>query len=378
MRDKKLGFGLMRLPLLNPDDPGSIDMELFKKMVDVFISRGFTYFDTAYMYCDFKSEEAFKEAVVKRYPRDAYTITTKLPYLWINSEEDREVIFNEQLKKTGVDFFDYYWLHNVNAESIKVYDKYRCFDFLKEKKDMGLAKHIGFSYHDGPELLDRILTEHPEIEFVQIQLNWFDWNSEWVQSRRNYEVITKHGKPVVVMEPVKGGVLADVPEEIKVQMKEIDSSASVPSWAIRFAASRDNVKIVLSGMSNMEQMMDNTSYMAKFTPLNEEEDSMMLRAAKIMNGETSIQCTGCSYCTVKCPKNIAIPKYFALYNTEKSGLPCYNNQPRSQAINYYFHYIEQYGKASDCIKCGQCEKACPQHLPIRKNLELVAKLFESK
>ncbi len=374
MSKKKLGFGLMRLPQLDPEDWGSIDIEQMKQMVDSFLEQGFTYFDTAWMYCGGKSEEAVKEALVSRHPRDSFTLTTKLPAYMLKKEEDREWLFQEQLRRTGAGFFDYYWLHDVNSHSLQTFDCLNCWDFIREKKEQGLVRHIGFSYHDGPELLDRILTEHPEIEYVQLQLNYLDWESLGVQSRKCYEVATKHGKPVIVMEPVKGGTLAKVPEELEQMFKAREPDMSVPSWAIRFAASLDNVMVVLSGMSNMEQLLDNTGYMRDFRPLNEEEQKLMLLAAEIINRNITIPCTGCAYCTVNCPKNIAIPKYFSLYNLDMQEIKEKVWTPQG---SYYNNLTLDYGKASDCIRCGQCEAMCPQHLPIRRLLEDVAAHFES-
>ena len=318
---KKLGFGLMRLPLTDPQNDASIDIEQLKEMVDTFLARGFTYFDTAWMYCGGKSEEAAYEALVSRHPRESFTLTTKLPAYMLKKEADREWLFSEQLRRTGAGYFDYYWLHDVNSHTVQTFDRLRCWDFIREKKEAGLVKHIGFSYHDGPELLDRLLTEHPEIEYVQIQLNYLDYDSLGVQSRACYEVATKHGKPVIVMEPVKGGTLAKVPAELERMFKEREPELSVPSWAIRFAATHENVMVVLSGMSNMEQLLDNTGYMQDFRPLSDEEMKLMFVAAQILNGTIAIPCTGCSYCTVNCPKGIAIPQYFSLYNAEKQEAP---------------------------------------------------------
>ncbi len=370
---KKLGFGLMRLPLLNPDDPGSIDMEQMKQMVDSFLEQGFTYFDTAWMYCSGKSEEAAKEALVSRHPRGSFTLTTKLPAYMLKKEEDREWLFCEQLRRTGAGYFDYYWLHDVNARTLQTFDALRCWDFIREKKEAGLVRHIGFSYHDGPELLDRLLTAHPEVEYVQLQLNYLDWDSLGVQSRACYEVATKHAKPVIVMEPVKGGTLARLPEQLESVLKAREPDLSIPSWAIRFAASQENVFMVLSGMSNMEQLLDNTSYMKDFRPLSAEERELMAYAARVINEDIAIPCTGCSYCTVNCPMNIAIPRYFSLYNAEKQES---REKHWTSQRNYYENLAMDFGKASDCIKCGQCESMCPQHLPIRRFLEDVAGTFE--
>ena len=370
---KKLGFGLMRLPLLNAEDAGSVDFTELEKMVDTFLERGFTYFDTAWMYCNGKSEEAAKRALVDRYPRDRFTLTTKLPAYMLKKEEDREWLFNEQLRRTGAGYFDYYWLHNVNSESLQTFEGLHCFDFILEKKKQGLVKHVGFSFHDEPKVLDEVLTRHPEMEYVQIQLNYLDWDSLGVQSHGCYDVAERHGKPVIVMEPVKGGTLAKVPSEVEEMFRAADPKMSVPSWAIRFAASHKNIFMVLSGMSNMEQLLDNTGYMQDFVPLTEEELGMMHRAAATINKTIAIPCTGCSYCTVNCPKNIAIPKYFSLYNIELQEDPGKGWTPQPE---YYEHLTRNFGKASDCLKCGRCEAVCPQHLPIRKHLEDVARLFE--
>ena len=372
MKENLLGFGLMRLPSLDPSDASKIDLELSKKLVDMFIGKGFTYFDTAWMYCNFGSEEAVKDILTSRYPRDKFTLTTKLHSGFINTLEDRDKIFNEQRRKTGVEYFYYYWIHDINVHSIEVYDRLDCFEWLKEKKASGLVKHIGFSFHDGPELLDKVLTEHPEFEYVQLQINYLDWESSAIQSRKCYEVAEKHNMPVIVMEPVKGGTLANVPDEVTKLFRAYDPEASVSSWAIRFAASRKNVVKVLSGLNTVEQMADNTSYMADFKPLTEEENNILKQAVEIINGNITVPCTGCEYCVSGCPQEIRIPKIFSLYNADKQEVESKGWTPQGE---YYDNLIKTTGKASDCVECRQCEEVCPQHLPITEYLKDVVKYW---
>ena len=369
---KKLGFGCMRLPLLNPADQASFDKEQLKRMVDTFIERGFTYFDTAWMYHNFQSEEVVKEVLVDRYPRDKYTITTKLPIMMLRSEENQRQTFERQLQKLGVSYLDYYLIHSLNEATYKNATKLHSFEYLQQLKAEGKIKHMGISFHDSAELLDRILTEHPEVELVQIQLNYVDWESDSIQSRKCYEVICKHGKPVVVMEPIKGGTLANVPEEVEAMFKKAEPELSIPSWAIRFAASQPQVMMVLSGMSTIEQLKENVSFMAEPKKLTEEETAAVNKVREIFASMSMIPCTACHYCVLDndCPKKIQIPELFSCYNLKTT----FHNWNQ----DYYYNNIltRDHGKASDCLKCGKCEKICPQHLPIRKLLEQVAGEFE--
>ncbi len=358
---KKLGFGLMRLPTAGN---GEIDIEQMKVMVDEFLANGFTYFDTAWMYCNFRSENATKEALVDRHLRDSFTLADKLHAGYLKNRDDRDGIFNEQLRKTGAGYFDYYLLHDMRVAHEKIYRELDCFSWIQEKKAQGLAKEIGFSFHDNAEFLDRVLTEHPEMDFVQLQVNYLDWESDSVQSRKCYEVARKHSKPVVVMEPVKGGTLANLPAGASRLLRQAHPDLSEASWAIRFAAGLPGVRVVLSGMSSPEQMRDNLSYMKEFRPLDEEEQKLLQRVAEWLRSDIAVPCTGCSYCTTGCPASISIPDYFALYNRGDEA-----------KMEDYVALANKGGTPSDCIGCGACEAVCPQELPIRTELKTVAERF---
>lgn len=362
----KLGFGLMRLPKKGL----GIDVEQVKHMVDLFMEAGFTYFDTAFVYMG--SEAATKKALVERYPRESYTLATKInAFLSVGGEKAVKQQFYTSLERTGAGYFDYYLLHALMENNYKKYDKYHIWDFVKEQKEKGLIKHFGFSYHAGPELLDRLLTEHPEVDFVQLQINYADWENPSVASRGNYETARKHGKSIVVMEPVKGGSLANPPKAVKNLFKEYHPDMSYASWAIRFVASLDGIITVLSGMSNVEQMEDNLSYMKDFQPLNEEEQKIIQEAQRILGKSLTIPCTACHYCTEGCPKNIPIPEIFQAMN-KRLG-----NGQMGEAVSDYEKAVEGKGRANECIACRQCERACPQHLEITEYLGKCEGMFGS-
>ena len=372
---KKLGFGMMRLPLPDPKEQGTVDMEQVCKMVDTFLERGYTYFDTAYMYHAGQSEIAAQEALVKRHSRDSFTLATKMPLMRFKdggTKADQDAVFHEQLEKCGVEYFDYYLLHNINKTSYETAKRLDTFAYLQEQKAAGKIRHLGFSFHDKADFLDEVLTAHPEVEFVQIQLNYLDWEDERVQSRKCYETIVRHGKKVVVMEPVKGGKLAAVPEEAAALMKEAHPDWSPASWAIRFAAGLDQVMMVLSGMSSMEQLLDNTGYMQDPAPLTAEEVKLLERSAEIISALPAVACTACRYCVDGCPQKIDIPEYFALYNGDQEAL----RKGLTPSKAAYEKLAANGGRASDCVACRQCEGACPQHLPIVNWLSRVKSTYE--
>ncbi len=369
---KKLGFGSMRLPLLDGSDQTSFDKEQLCRMVDAFLEQGFIYFDTAYMYHNGASERVLKEVLTDRHRRESFLLADKLPTMFLKEEADMERIFQEQLEKTGAGYFDYYLLHCLNQENYATSQRLGAFDFVVQKKEQGLVRKIGFSYHDKAQLLDEILTAHPEVEFVQLQINYLDWENAGIQSRKCYEVARKHGKEILVMEPVKGGTLAKVPPAADKLLRSREPELSIPSWAIRFAASLEGVSMVLSGMSNLEQLMDNTAYMRDFKPLTAEETALCMQVTDIINEKIAVPCTACRYCVEGCPMQIAIPDYFELYNAELQEI----KKNFTVQGTYYDNLILQNGKASDCIGCGQCEQHCPQHIDIIDMLKKVAEAFE--
>ncbi len=368
--NKKLGFGLMRLPRL--EGKGDvIDVEQTKQMVDMFMDAGCTYFDTAWIYPG--SEEAMKKALVDRYPRDSYTVATKnAAWAGCKTREDAIAQFETSLERTGAGYFDYYLLHNLGQNRTGVFDDFDLWNFAFEMKKQGKIRHVGFSFHSTADELEAILTAHPEAEFVQLQINYADWENHDVQSRRVYEVARAHGKPVVIMEPVKGGLLADPPQGVKDLLQSADPNASYASWAIRFAASLDGVLAVLSGMSNVEQMRDNLSYMADFRPLDEKEQAVIAKAREALEAIPIVPCTGCDYCAKVCPMNIGISGTFTCLNLIK----LYGNVQRALQEEQFNVINPGKKRANECIKCGACEAACPQHIKIRDSLDEAAELMQ--
>ena len=362
---KNFGFGCMRLPM-NGDQ---VDIAETTRMVDEFLAQGFNYFDTAHGYIGGKSELALKECLTSRYPREAYSLTDKLTDSYFKTETDIRPFFESQLEACGVDYFDFYLMHAQNADNFKKFKACRAYETAFALKAEGRIRHVGLSFHDRAEVLDQILTEYPQIEVVQIQFNYLDYDDIAVQSRKCYEVCRKHGKPVLVMEPVKGGSLVNLPEEAKKVLDDLHGG-SPASYAIRFAAGFPGMMMVLSGMSDLEQMKDNLSYMRDFKPLNETELAAVNKVQEIFHKMNMIPCTVCRYCVEGCPKQISIPDLFAIMNIKQLH--------HDWNADYYYEEVHTAPgrRASDCLKCGKCEKICPQHLPIRKLLEEVAKEFD--
>jgi hypothetical protein len=363
----KLGFGMMRLPRI--EGTNNIDLQHTKQMVDAFIEAGGRYFDTAFIYEG--SEEATKAALCDRYPRESYYLADKLNAsdFAAKSEEEAKNEINISLERTGAGYLDFYLLHGIDEGNNDKFNSYGIWDYMKQLKSEGVIRHYGFSFHSTPEHLEQLLTDHPDVEFVQLQINYADWEDSLICSRRCYEIASRHGKPVIVMEPVKGGKLANPPQAVKDILQRANPDVSFASWAIRYVASLPNVMMVLSGMSNMEQMQDNVSFMQHFQPLNDEEYRVIDEASQALKQYADIPCTACHYCTPGCLMGIHIPEIFAVMNVYKM----YGNL--TEARNEY-RWRPGGNLASTCIQCGQCEGACPQHLPIIRLLEEVVETLE--
>ncbi|MCI8453207.1 MAG: 4Fe-4S dicluster domain-containing protein [Lachnospiraceae bacterium] len=364
---KNFGFGCMRLPM----NGGEVDKKQVCEMVDVFLRAGFNYFDTAHGYLDGKSELAIRDCLAKRHPRDCFILTNKLTAPYFDRQEEIRPFFEKQLAWCGVDYFDFYLMHAQGTENFEKFKRCKAYETALELKEEGKIRHFGISFHDRAEVLEQILTEYPQVEVVQIQFNYVDYDDSAIESRKCYEICRKHEKPVIVMEPVRGGSLASLPkaaEEVFGALK----GGSPASYAIRFAAGFEGIRMVLSGMSTLEQMKENIGFMKEFEPLSEKEKEAVEQVREIFHSMNLIPCTACRYCTAGCPKKISIPDLFACMNAKKTF------QNWNSDFYYNSVHTKQNGKASDCIKCGKCEEICPQHLKIRELLVSVAEEFEKK
>ena len=367
----KFGFGCMRLPLTDKNDPTSINQDLFNEMVDIYMEKGYDYFDTSYAYHNGMSEVAIRKAVVERYPRESFRICDKMPTWALTCEEDNEKFVNEMLERLGIDYFDVFFIHNINGPWVKNAINANTFEYVKKMKENGVAKQIGFSFHDKSDLLEEVLDKYGEMfDIVQLELNYLDWEDPSIEAHKCYDLCVKHGLDVYVMEPLKGGVIVNPNDEIKNDFKEFNPDKSIASFAIRFCASLENVKIVLSGMSKMEDLIDNCDTYENFEVLSDEEHSFLEKMAQKLADNVAVPCSECGYCVDACPEMIPIPEYFNLYNTSK-------NQPESDIYRLYFDKLaDEKVPADECTYCSTCIDHCTQKIDIPEMLEKVCEHFE--
>ncbi len=367
----KFGFGCMRLPQTDENDPTKIDQELFNKMVDIYMEKGYNYFDTSYAYHNGASEVAIRKAVVERYPRESYRICDKMPTWALTCEEDNDKFVNEMLERLGIDYFDVFFIHNVNGPWLKNAKNANTFEYVRKMKEKGIAKQIGFSFHESSQLLKEVLDEYGEIfDIVQLELNYLDWEDPSIESHKCYDLCVEHGLDVYVMEPLKGGVIVNPPEEIRNDFKEFNPGKSIASLAIRFCASLEHVKIVLSGMSKMDDLLDNIDTFENFEVLNSEENEFLEKMAVKLAENVAVPCSECGYCIDACPEMIPIPEYFHIYNTSK-------NQPESNIYRLYYDKLaDEKVPAEDCTYCGTCIDHCTQKIDIPAELEKLCEHFE--
>ena len=368
----KFGFGCMRLPLTNSNDPTSVDQDLFNQMVDIYMEKGFNYFDTSYAYHNGMSEVAIRKAVVERYPRESYQICDKMPTWALTSEEDNDKFVNEMLERLCIDYFDVFFVHNINTPWYKLAEEHKAFDYIKKMKENGTARKIGFSFHDNASLLEEVLDKYGDfIDVVQLELNYLDWEDPAIEAHKCYDLCVKHGLDVYVMEPLKGGVIVNPNDEIRNDFKEFNPDKSIASFALRFCASLEHVKIVLSGMSKMEDLLDNCDTFENFEVLSEEETEFLERMTEKLNSSVAVSCSECGYCVDACPEMIPIPEYFSLYNLS-------TNRPESDIYRLYYDKLaDEKVPADECTYCGTCIDYCTQHIDIPEELEKVCEHFQT-
>ena len=368
----KFGFGCMRLPLTNSNDPTSVDQDLFNQMVDIYMEKGFNYFDTSYAYHNGMSEVAIRKAVVERYPRESYQICDKMPTWALTSEDDNDKFVNEMLERLGIDYFDVFFIHNINTPWYKLAEEHKAFDYIKKMKEDGIARKIGISFHDHARLLEDVLDKYGDIlDVVQLELNYLDWEDPAIEAHKCYDLCVKHGLDVYVMEPLKGGVIVNPNDEIRNDFREFNPDKSIASFALRFCASLKHVKIVLSGMSKMEDLLDNCDTFENFEVLSEEETEFLERMTEKLNSSVAVSCSECGYCVDACPEMIPIPEYFSLYNLS-------TNRPESDIYRLYYDKLaDEKVPADECTYCGTCIDYCTQHIDIPEELEKVCEHFQT-